>query len=217
MGCDKSLKPCGLENLNPKRITKELRKQAEEFNWDGITFPTKVKDIPIWEKNNDKFVNVFGYDEESGKIYPIKLCDNNISIVLGDNETQDDKFVNLFLHDDSHYCVVKNISRLVSSQTSKHKEPKHFCLNCMNGFSTDKILTAHQETCLKRKPQNEVYPKPGDTTKFKNYERLHDIPFVVYADFECFVKAYGNRRERSNPILYHPISKPRPQRILLYD
>ena len=173
---------------NPKRITKELRKQAEEFNWDGITLPTKVKDIPIWEKNNDKFVNVFGYDEESGKIYPIKLCDNNISIVLGDNETQDDKFVNLFLHDDNHYCVVKNISRLVSSQTSKHKEPKHFCLNCMNGFSTEKILTAHQETCPKRKPQNEVYPKPGDTTKFKNYERLHDIPFVVYADFECFVK-----------------------------
>ncbi len=123
---------------NPKRITKELRKQAEEFNWDGITFPTKVKDIPIWEKNNDKFVNVFGYDEESGKIYPIKLCDNSISIVLGDNETQDDKFVNLFLHDDNHYCVVKNISRLVSSQTSKHKEPKHFCLNCMNGFSTEK-------------------------------------------------------------------------------
>ena len=179
--------------LNPvkrdsERITKELRKQAEEFNWDGITFPTKVKDIPIWEKNNDKFVNVFGYDEESGKIYPIKLCDNNISIVLGDNETQDDKFVNLFLHDDNHYCVVKNISRLVSSQTSKHKEPKHFCLNCMNGFSGEKILTAHQETCLKRKPQSEVYPKPGDTTRFKNYERLHDIPFVVYADFECFVK-----------------------------
>ena len=96
--------------LNPvkrdsERITKELRKQAEEFNWKDITFPMKVKDIPIWEKNNDKFVNVFGYDEESGKIYPIKLCDNNISIVLGDNETQDDKFVNLFLHDDNHYCV----------------------------------------------------------------------------------------------------------------
>ena len=58
----------------------------------------------------------------------------------------------------------------------------------MNGFSADKILTAHQEACLKRKPQNEVFPNPGDTTKFKNYERLHDVPFVVYADFECFVK-----------------------------
>ncbi len=172
---------------NSERITKELRDQAEKYDWSEITFPVKVKDIHIWEKNNNKFANVFGYDEENGKIYPIKLCDNHTNIVLGDNETQDDKFINLFLHDDNHYCVVKNISRLVSSQTSKHKEPKHFCLNCMNGFSTDKILTAHQEACLKRKPQNEVFPNPGDTTKFKNYERLHDVPIVVHADFECFV------------------------------
>ena len=173
---------------NSERITKELKDQAEKYEWKDMTFPVKVKDIHIWEKNNDKFVNVFGYDEENKKIYPIKLCDNHTSIVLGNNETQDDKFINLFLHDDNHYCMVKNISRLVSSQTSKHKEPKHFCLNCMNGFSADKILTAHQEACLKRKPQTEVFPNPGETTKFKNYERLHDVPFVVYADFECFVK-----------------------------
>ncbi len=33
-----------------------------------------------------------------------------------------------------------------------------------------------------------MYPKPGDTAKFKNYERLHDVPFVLYAYFECFVE-----------------------------
>ena len=69
--------------LNPvkrdsERITKELRKQAEEFNWKDITFPMKVKDIPIWEKNNDKFVNVFGYDEESGK----SILSNYVTIIL---------------------------------------------------------------------------------------------------------------------------------------
>ncbi len=179
--------------LNPakrdsEKITKELRKQAEELNWEGITFPMKVKDIPIWEKNNNKFVNVFGYDEENKKIYSIKLCDNHTNIVLDEGKSQDDKFINLFLHDDNHYCVIKNIGRLVSSQLSKKKNKKYFCLNCMNGFGTNKILTAHQEVCLKRKPQTEVFPNPGDTTKFKNYERLHDVPFAVYADFECFVK-----------------------------
>ncbi len=174
------------KDKNPKRITKELRKQAEELNWDGITFPTKVKDIPIWEKNNDKLVNVFGYDEDK-KIYSIKLCDNHTSIVLSNEETQDKKFINLFLHDDNHYCVVKNIGRLISSQISNHQHKKHFCLNCMNGFSTSKILAAHQEACLKRKPQTEVFPKPGEVAKFVNRERLHDVPFVVYADFECFV------------------------------
>ncbi len=58
----------------------------------------------------------------------------------------------------------------------------------MNGFSTNGVLKTHQEVCLKNKIQTEIYPKPGDTTKFKNYERLHDVPFVVYADFESFVE-----------------------------
>ena len=128
----------------------------------------------------------FGYDEDSKKIYVIKMCDGCTSIVLGEDE--DDRFINLFLHDDNHYCVVKNLSRLVSSQYSKHKEKIHFCLKCQNGFNTSEILENHQKTCLKHKTQTNIYSNPGDTTKFKNYERLHEIPFVVYADFECFVE-----------------------------
>ncbi len=139
------------------RVTELLKDQAEKYNWSGITFPVKVKDIHIWEKNNNKFVNVFGYDENKN-IYSIKLCDNHTSIVLSKEESQDDKFINLFLHDDNHYCAIKNIGRLVSSQYNNHQHKKHFCLNCMNGFGTDKILVAHQEVCLKRKPQNEVFP-----------------------------------------------------------
>jgi hypothetical protein len=130
---------------NPDRITKELRKQAEDLVWKGITFPMKVKDIPIWEKNNDKFVSVFGYDDESRKIYTIKMCDDLTSVDL--DKDQDKKFINLFLHDDNHYCVVKNLSRLVSSQHSKHKEKRHFCLRCHNGFNTSKSLKDHQEMC----------------------------------------------------------------------
>ena len=172
---------------HPERVTKELRDQAEKLNWDGITFPMKVKDIPIWEKNNNKLVNVFGYDEDK-KIYSIKLCDNHTKITLEDNETQDKKFINLFLHDDNHFCVVKNLGRLVSSQINNHQHKKHSCLNCMNGFSMSEILAAHQKACLKHKPQTEVFPDPGDTEKFEHYERLHDVPFVVHADFECFVK-----------------------------
>ena len=57
----------------------------------------------------------------------------------------------------------------------------------MYGFSTNEILKTHQEICLKNKTQTEVYLKPGDTTKLKNYERLHDVPFYVCADFESFV------------------------------
>ena len=33
-----------------------------------------------------------------------------------------------------------------------------------------------------------MYPKPGETIKFESFERLDDVPFSVYADFESFVE-----------------------------
>ena len=44
--------------LNPverdaERITKILKTQAEKYNWDGIEFPMKLKDIHKFEKNNN--------------------------------------------------------------------------------------------------------------------------------------------------------------------
>ena len=137
----------------------------------------------IWEKNNDnKYrVNVFEFDSDSKKTYSIRLSDQCNSTEISDEDPT--KYINLFLHDDNHYCVIRNLSRLILSGLSKHEHKKHFCLRCLNGFSTQ-----HQEICLKHKSQTHVYPNPGDKIKFKNVEKLHDLPFVVYADFECFVK-----------------------------
>jgi hypothetical protein len=58
---------------NPHRVTKELKEQAEKYDWDGITFPSKVKDISIREKINGANINLFGFDDETKKIYAIKL------------------------------------------------------------------------------------------------------------------------------------------------
>ena len=52
---------------------------------EGITFPTKVKDISVWEKNNGISVNVFGYDTDEMKIYTIRLCDIGSSVMIDDN------------------------------------------------------------------------------------------------------------------------------------
>jgi len=50
-------------NDHSTRITKELKKQAESINWNGITFPTTLREIDKFESNNnDISVNVFGYE-----------------------------------------------------------------------------------------------------------------------------------------------------------
>ena len=53
----------------PERVTKELRKQAEELNFDGIEFPTPCSErmFKKFEKNNKINVSVFGYVPNSKK------------------------------------------------------------------------------------------------------------------------------------------------------
>ena len=173
---------------NPNRITNELTKQTEKYNWEDISFPTKLTEIGIWEKNNNFNVNVFSYDETEKEIYTNRLGELK----------EPDETINLYLHDDNHYCVIKDLNRLVSSQLNKSGHAKELCLRCLNFFrkpskkdreDPDKksSLEKHMEICSGEKLQHVIYPKPGETVQFRNYERLHDVPFVVYADFESFV------------------------------
>ena len=49
---------------NPQRMTKELIKQSEELNWDGIEFPTPCLErvFKKFEKNNDVSLLMFGHE-----------------------------------------------------------------------------------------------------------------------------------------------------------
>ncbi len=161
---------------NAERVSKELKEQSEKYNWDGITFPTKVKDIRVWETNNNININLFGFDDEAKKIYTIR-----IGKLKDPQET-----VNLFLHDDNHYCVVKNLSKLVSSQLSKDSHGKDICLRCLNAFGrltkkekeTKKksLLEFHEELCLGQKLQHSICPKEGEFTKFKMWNDFTMCP-----------------------------------------
>jgi len=54
---------------HPERITRQLEKQTETFNFGGISFPIKLKDIKKFEQQNPQIsVNVLGYEDK--KIFP---------------------------------------------------------------------------------------------------------------------------------------------------
>src|SRR3978361_159471 len=97
------------------------------FDFTGISFPTPLKEIKIFESQNDISLNVNGID----KIY---LADKQKYQVVGPlhyTERKRDRHINLLLIDDSegntHYCYIKNLSRLVSLQFSKHNGAVNFC------------------------------------------------------------------------------------------
>ena len=83
-----------------------------------------------------------------------------------------------------HYCLVKGLSRLLSSQVPKNNGKHYFCLTCLNPFWREEALNKHQEYCNEYEAVKIEMPKKGTMLKSKNYHRS----FIIYADFECKIK-----------------------------
>ena len=88
----------------------------------------------IFEKFNPQIsINVFGFE---GVVYPLRLSKRK-SERSERERSENEQTINLLLISDGekqHYCLIKSLSRLLSSQVSGHKESNSFCLNCLNHF-----------------------------------------------------------------------------------
>ena len=182
---DKCFLWCVLRALNPtkdhpERIDKKLKEKENTLNMEGIEYPVSLKDIDKFEKQNPSiFITVFGYEDKS--VYVLRNSKNtnrehNVILIL-----IKEKGVN-------HYCLVKNLSRLLSSQVSKHHGKKYFCMRCLNPFNDQKALDKHEEYCSNHEAVKIIMPKKGTMLRFENY-RGERVPFVIYADFESCIKS----------------------------
>ena len=73
---------------------------------------------------------------------------------------------------------------------SKHKERKHFCMYCLQCFSSERILANHVNNCLTINGAKAInMPEQGENIlKFNNFHKQLPVPFVIYADFEAITK-----------------------------
>ena len=73
---------------------------------------------------------------------------------------------------------------------SKHKERKHFCMYCLQCFSSERVLVKHANNCLTINGAQAInMPKQGENIpKFNNFHKQLPVPFVTYADFEAITK-----------------------------
>ena len=170
------------QKANRERVTKKSRENSKFFNWEGIEFPMKKEQIPLFEKNNPNYaVNVLGYEGSKG-LYPISVSKHY---------TTDRSPINLLSISDGckqHYVIVSNMSRLVGMQTNKHNGKSFICLNCLNTFSIKKSFKNHTEFCLNNETVRIDMPKKGETIKFKDEHGANRVPTVFYADFGSFTE-----------------------------
>ena len=91
--------------------------------------------------------------------------------------------------ENNHYVLIKDFNKFMYNQT-KHKDKKHFCIYCLQNFTTEKILKNHSEICMvfNGKQAIEMPNKDNNKLEFNNFHKQLPVPFVIYADFEAITE-----------------------------
>ena len=175
---------CHIRMLNPKkdhaeRISQSDKKFVDKLDYSGITFPVDIKQINKIEKQNKINVNVFNYDNK--QLLPIRI-----------SKEKHNKVLNLLLIADGqkqHYVLIKDFNKFMFHQTN-HKEKKHFCMYCLQCFSSERVLNNHTENCMIFNGEQAIKmpSKDNNILKFNNHHKQEPVPFVIYADFEAITE-----------------------------
>ena len=179
------LRALNLKDRDNERIDNDLKNKVDTLNMEGIQYPVSLRGIDRFEHLNPEIsITVLGYNKEE-KVYPLKVskytgCEHDIVLLLiKDGEK-------------SHYCLVKNISALLSSQINNHKGTRYFCLNCFNSFKSPDSLDKHKEYCYNNECVKISMPPQNTFLRFKNFRYSEKAPFAIYADFESLIKPMDN-------------------------
>ena len=125
------------QNKEPQRIKKSDKEYINKLDYSGIEFPVTTKQYNKIEKQNEININVFGYENKQS--YPIFV-----------SKEKYDKELNLLLitgDKNEHYVLIKDFNRFMFNQT-KHEHRKHFCMHCLQCFSSEKVLKNHKNNCI---------------------------------------------------------------------
>ena len=180
---------CHVRHLNPlkhhnERITQKDRGIAKTLDYSGVTFPVTIRDMGKIEKQNKININAYVYNEDGKYVSPIRnsktAYQDTLNVLLIERETEKEY--------KQHYVYIKDFNRLNYNVTKSHHK-KHFCLRCIQPFTSEVRLEAHKRDCLIINGTQRIeMPQPGSKVFFHNYQKRLPVPFVIYADFEALTR-----------------------------
>ena len=181
---------------NPGRISKELIKYANAFNWHDIDFPATYEDYITFERLNEAVsLNILYVP-----LNEVNICPEHISKRNFDKKHQ---LVLVKVGDDKgkwHFPALpsnldeagirrpkKSISRLMEG-ISSNSHDDFYCYECLHSFRTEIAIKNHVDLCKNNKLAK--IELPNEENKFKKYNpggKSLKMNTVIYADFESIL------------------------------
>ena len=176
------------QDVHPERIKKIDKEYINQLDYSEIEFPVTTKKYNKIEKKNEININVFGY--ENKQPYPIYI-----------SKEKYEKHMELLLitkDENKHYVLIKDFNRFMYNQT-KHEHKKHFCMHCLQCFSSEEVLNNHKNNCIQVNGEQAIkMPNKNNTLKFNNFHKQQPVPFVIYADFEAITEKISGCQPNNN-------------------
>lgn len=195
-----------------------------ELNFENITFPVTLNQLKTFEKQNENIsINVYAIDEEYSPnllrrekvIVPIRIAENyqpnHIHLLWISNEDtmkqsetetieSEPSLVNMANNIEvvSHYCYIKNLPKLIVSQSNSHEHRIWICDRCLHYFHSELKLTKHTIDCENKNKCKITLPTRNSMQRwisFKNYNRQLPVPFIIYADIESLLQPTNNENK----------------------
>ena len=177
------------QEKNPQRIKQVDKEYIKNLNYSGIEFPVTIKQYNKIEKQNNININVVSF--HNNKIFPI----------YSSKERNKDELNLLLLTKTKgrHYILIQDFNKFMHNIT-KHNGKKHFCMYCLQHFSSERILNDHKENCIIiNGTQGIKMPiKEEKILKFNGFNKQLPVPFVIYADFEAITEKIDSCQRNDN-------------------
>ena len=167
------------------------------FDFSMLNGPVDVyRDIPLFEEKNQISINVYTHKEEC--ITMLRRSNFNFK-----------KSVNLFLIHKTengknlyHFVLITNLNKFLCCG---RRHQTYYCSKCSRSFTQEADYENHViNNCSKTLKTKIVYPKPGQTLKFRNIQMSLPYPFAIIFDFETFCESVpktSSHRGNSTTIL----------------
>ena len=185
-----------------KKSHKTYKKYIKNFNVEGIKFPTSIKDVKKFVKQNNHLnikINIlFSVDK---KIFPIESSigsgNNIINLLIVSIEKE-----NLSIN---HFILIKNLDKFLSkkykNENGSFYKNYYYCSNCLNKFSDILKRDKHYDKCILNRAQIEKVPnETNNKIYFKKYENQFYENIIGYLDFECSLSKLENICEVCNTL-----------------
>ena len=149
-----------------------------EHGLDQLQYPVSPDQVPQLEEQLNLRINVFSFFDDEGK--------GRVPLDVSQRDWQE---IDL-LYFQEHWAWIKNFSRFMGGINQHHGGGYYWCKRWLGHFRMGSEYLKHQQHCMTDDVSTTVMTMAplGTVLKFKIITNKQDMPFLVFADFECIVE-----------------------------